>query len=115
MNDLFAEEMNSGSTCEQGHPIKLIAEGYGYCYAPDWDNTHLWRFSPPRTDDGLEQWGVYWTQHDLENGKEAWVTSNEVANGLCPSEAVRAALADMEAHRALPFDEEAERARLMPV
>ena len=32
MNDLFFDkEIDSGSTCGAGHPIRLVAEGYGYC------------------------------------------------------------------------------------
>ena len=132
--EFFAEEIDSGSRCIAGHVIKLVAEGYGYCvedysdsrfysdkfreniaYYPDLyrPEFYTWRFSPPLTDAGIESvTGCGWDERALENGQVAWVQSGY---SYAKGDILAAIRADMEAHRNCSFDEEAERARLMPV
>lgn len=110
MSDLFDSEIDSGSKCFRGHPIWLVAEGYGICYG-NLDGGPLlwspWRMTPPRT--------LGWSKGSIHgrDGQEipAWFSwaSDSKAETLAMIQQ------DMDAHRALPFDEEAERARLMLV
>lgn len=114
----FAEELDSGSRCSGGHPLMLVAEGYAYCCpeAPFGIPTvyYAWRLTPPATDEGLESeaHGCYWDICLLEDGKTAWMQNMWVGS---KERALAFILADIKAHRDLPFDEERERARLMPV
>lgn len=90
--------MSIAEKCPGGHPLTLVAEGYGICQKiPGRHNA--WRFTPPATGDWIpwKGWWVWLT----------WDRSYETAEEFIQR--------DIEAHRSLPFDEEAERARLMPV
>ncbi len=103
------EHIDSGSRCELGHPLMLVAEGYAYCHEPAtwwWP----WRLTPPHAS--REQW---WGTLDIvgRDGEriEAWFGP--------PFSSLASVLGyiqrDIDAHRELPFDEDRERARLMPV
>lgn len=107
----FEERLDSGSRCESGHPLMLVAEGYAYCseerISVSW---WPWRLTPPSPELGHS-----WT-NDLIRGRDgrpltAW-------HGMA-EHSLAAVLAfiqeDIEAHRGLPFNEDRERARLMPV
>lgn len=114
----FAEELDSGTRCSGGHPLMLVAEGYAYCCAGEPFGIpsvyYVWRLTPPATDEGLESeaHGCYWDICLLEGGKTAWMQNRWVSS---KERALAFILADIKAHRDLPFDEERERARLMPV
>ena len=114
----FAEELDSGSRCSGGHPLMLVAEGYAYCCAGEPFGIptvyYAWRLTPPATDEGLrlEDLCCYWEISQLEGGKTAWMQNMWVGS---KERALAFILADIKAHRELPFDEERERARLMPV
>lgn len=110
VSDLMEEHIDSGSRCESGHPLVLVAEGYAYCSEEFWVSWWPWRLTPPRRDLGRS-----WTD-DFIRGRDgrpltAW-------HGMA-EHSLAAVLAfiqeDIEAHRELPFDEDRERARLMPV
>lgn len=106
------EEVDSGSKCEVGHPIWLVAEGYGLCVTVTPDIRTIWypwRFSPPRTN--KEAWGLFGIKGRNGESAEAWTGKAFYSK----KEALDEIQADMAAHRALPFDEEAERARLVAV
>lgn len=110
-----AEEVDSGARCGSGHRIWLVAEGYGYCVddrAPR-PEFFAWRFSSPSTSEGIEKiTGCTWRRAALSHGKGAWVQSGY---SYAKQDVLDGILADIEAHRNLPFDEGRERARLMPV
>ncbi len=117
MNDLFFDkEIDSGSICRAGHPIRLVAEGYGYCTGgsaggPEW--FYAWRFSPPSTSAAMLMiTACAWEEAPLTNGKLAWVQSSY---SYTKQEVLDAIAADIDVHRNLPFDEERERARLVAV
>lgn len=110
----FEERLDSGSRCESGHPLVLVAEGYAYCSdgmeAASPVSWWPWRLTPPRPDLGHS-----WTD-DFIRGRDrrrltAW--RGKEAHSLA---AVLAFIQeDIEAHRQLPHDEGRERARLMQV
>lgn len=110
----FEERLDSGSRCESGHPLMLVAEGYAYCSdgmeAANSVSWWPWRLTPPH-----RELGHSWT-NDVIRGRDrrpltAWI--GEEAHSLA---AVLAFIQeDIEAHRQLPHDEGRERARLMRV
>ena len=106
MSDLFETEIDSASKCRLGHALTLVAEGYAYCTTFR-GVYYAWRMSPPRV--------LGWDYEAIIglDGKpiDAWVNGswNEKANVLAFIQK------DIDAHRNLPFDEEAERARLVAV
>ena len=106
----FDEEIDSGYECSQGHPLRLVAEGYAICR----DETGLywwaWRMTPPPLATCTE-WGPYKTQRGGAPNGHRWVSA------ACRSRerALDYIRRDIEAHRNLPLDEAAERQRLMPV
>jgi hypothetical protein len=114
VSDLMEEHIDSGSRCLGDHPLVLVAEGYAYCSdgmeAASPVSWWPWRLTPPSPELGHS-----WT-NDLIRGRDgrpltAWI--GEEAHSLA---AVLAFIQeDIEAHRQLPFDEDRERARLMPV
>ncbi len=109
MSDLMEEHIDSGSRCNWGHPLMLVAEGYAYCHG----SLRGWwpyRLTPPHASEAR-----WWGAIDIvgRDGEriEAW-------DG--PARATLASVLefiqkDINAHRQLPFDEDRERARLMPV
>lgn len=106
MSDLFDTEIDSASKCGVGHALTLVAEGYAYCTTVR-GVYYAWRMSPPR----VSGWG-YEAIIGLDGLPiDAWVSC------YCPTkfEALAFIQADIDAHRSLPFDEEAERARLVAV
>lgn len=95
-----------GAKCPAGHPMELTNEGYGLCGAGKSYST--WAFSLPAVEDNWTLWKIY--------GKDgspipAWLGWAAGDRATCMS----AIQADIDARRSLPFDEERERARLMPV
>lgn len=117
MNDLFFDkEIDSGSICGAGHPIRLVAEGYGYCIEDSPagpERCYAWRFSPPSTSAAMLMiTACAWKEAPLTNGKLAWVQSG---HSYTKQEVLDTIAADIDAHRNLPFDEERERARLVAV
>ena len=107
---LFEEEIERGWLCAVGHPLRLVAEGYAICGDPSLGTWWPWKLTPPLTED----WHPFLTSRnwgDPSAGESFWVSG--VA--LSKEEALARILADIEAHRNLPFDEEAERARLVAV
>lgn len=95
--------------CGSYHPIEIVSEGYGVCH-DTWGTLFWpWAFTPPSTEKG-------WVARQI-TGRDgmpikAWVMAR-------PEHSKESALAviqrDIDLHRALPFDEERERERLMPV
>lgn len=100
----------SSARCSAGHPIEIVAEGYGVCYGEQAGLWTPWRFTPPGLDDPLA-----WTAHSIygADGREidAWVGYDYQQK----EHAIAAITADIALHRCIPFDEARERARLMPV
>lgn len=106
MSDLFDTEIDSGSRCCHSHPLWLVAEGYALCLTLS-DVYYAWRMSPP-----LSEGWCYEAIIGIDGlPTDAWVSC------YCPTkfEALAFIQADIDAHRSLPFDEEAERARLVAV
>lgn len=108
----FAEEIDSGYECFVGHPLRLVAEGYALCTGDCmwW----AWRMTPPSSPRWYGRgvyWGVYPTRRGGVSDGCRWISP--------PFHSRERALdyirRDIEAHRNLPIDEEAERQRLMPV
>lgn len=100
-------EIDSGSVCFSGHPLILVAEGYALC--SDGPATwFVWRLSPP----AVAGWLHAWIMGRDNNKVPAWASRGRFDSR---SEALDFIQRDIEAHRHLPFDEERERARLMPV
>lgn len=110
--------MNSieGATCAAGHRLELVAEGYALCFgvnesSPRKRTVSLWRLSPPRT-------GKWARMNVLDREGNpiipAWLGGRSWPADM-KDEALAAIQEDIDAHRALPFDEAAERARLMEV
>lgn len=109
MSDLMEEHIDSGSRCALGHPLMLVAEGYAYCQGPAmawWP----WRLTRPHTS------RVRWWSADAIVGRDgerivAWLGADHRSlKGV-----LEFIQEDIDAHRGLPFDEDRERARLMPV
>lgn len=90
--------------CSDHHSLEIISEGYGLCHGSFW---HAWAFSQPV--------GPEWEDSHIfgADGAEipAWVSYGEEDR----EEALALIQEDIIARRAMPFDEETERARLMPV
>ena len=103
----FDEEIDSDYKCGFGHTLRLVAEGYALChwYGRWW----AWRMTPPPPP------GYGWatcstTRGGIPDGYR-WVSPQFTSRDA----ALDHIRTDIEAHRYLPFDEEAERQRLMPV
>lgn len=100
-----------GAKCSNGHDIEIVAEGYGVCHNPNgpipWSP---WKFTRP-----LEGTPGLWFDYDIvgQDGSPipAWVGGDYYTK----EDALEAIQDDINHHRAIPFDEERERARLMPV
>lgn len=110
MTNLSATEIDSGITCPSSrkwglsnHPLLFVAEGYAICYGTRhvsaWAKTRP--ASPGWSSTFVDRYG--W-----------WIGDGSIA-GWTREQALAFIQADIDAHRNLPFDEEAERARLMPV
>ncbi len=109
MSDLMEEHIDSGSRCRWGHPLMLAAEGYAYCRELD-TRWWPWRLTPP----GAAGW-PWWAAGEIvgRDGKpiHAWCGARQFSlKGV-----LEFIQEDIDAHRGLPFDEDRERARLMPV
>ncbi len=109
MTDLFETEIDSGSKCGAGHPILLVAEGYAMCRSERGLSRAI-RLTPPRTN--LFHWYQFNIRSRTGERIPAWEWKPP---GFTKAEVLAFIQADIDAHRNLPFDEEAERARLMPV
>jgi len=109
-DDLFEEEIESGWLCAVGHPLRLVAEGYAVCGGSDLEMWWPWKLTPPRTG-GWHLLPASRNWDDPSAVESFWV-SDVVFN---KDEAIDFIRADIEAHRNLPFDEAAERARLVAV
>ena len=99
--------------CGYGHQLELVAEGYAICVEVTRSGRSMffpWRLTPPAPH-YAHRWRCDRIIGRDEYPIDAWV------GWICDSreEAIEFIQADAEAHRALPFDEESERARLMPV
>lgn len=102
-----------GAKCTSGHELEIVAEGYGLCSeAIDNDKTWWspWRFTKPALN-SPEQWGSWGVIGRDGTDIDAWVSPPYYSK----ADAMEAIERDIAYHRALPFDEDAERARLMPV
>ena len=107
---LFEEEIESGWLCAEGHPLRLVAEGYAICGDPSLEVWWPWKLTPPARG----YWHRYPTSRNWGDSSAEeifWVSSVLFSK----EEALDYIHADIEAHRNLPFDEEAERARLVAV
>jgi hypothetical protein len=97
----------TGAKCGEWHPLEWVSEGYAICEVPAGVHWFAWRLATPvvgtwRADQIIGGDGA---------GIEAWVSG-----GLASKESALAFIqADIDAHRARPFDEERERGRLMEV
>lgn len=100
--------------CVLGHPIEIVSEGYGIC-CDEWVtgeyDYYSWAFTKPVN---LSKFG--WVEEHIigRDGQEipAWVYFTASNN---KHDALAWIQKDMDLRRAMPFDEETERARLMPV
>lgn len=94
--------------CSKGHPIEIISEGHGICFDPRYDLYYAWAFTKPA--------GKGWFQEEIigrDGGEiDAWV---HVVPCALKDSALDKIQKDMGLRRSLPFDEETERTRLMPV
>ncbi len=54
------EHIDSGSRCNWGHPLMLVAEGYAYCHDEPATWWWPWRLTPPHAS--REQW---WAAIDI--------------------------------------------------
>ena len=97
-----------GARCSSGHSLEIVSEGYGLCTTSRTDWWWPWRFTPPLK---ANTWKVAELRAREGGFIPAWVTR------ACASkqEALDFINADIAAHRALPFDEERERSRLVAV
>ena len=88
------EMIESGRTCPEGHPIWMVAEGYGIC----------------QLNNAFSRWDKWWTPWRL-------TPEDMVCLPFAGSkEEVLACIQDdMVAYRELPYDEDRERARLVAV
>jgi len=96
-----------GPQCKAGHPIEIIHEGYGICHDTDYDEWWPWAFSLPSSTGWAGSSIIGKTGDPIM----AWV-------GPCSKTkqgAIGEIAASMNSYRSLPFDEDYERARLMPV
>lgn len=108
---LFLEEIvQEGLECSQGHPLRIVAEGYAICYAPPL--CYAWRLTPPGNGEGYR---IRWNSALILRGgnfEEAWVTGPLFNRKT----AIRVIKADIMLYANNDsFDEEAERERLIPV
>lgn len=110
MSDLFETELDSGSYCQVGHPLKLVAEGYAICSAV-WGDCYPIRLTPPRAN--LTRWAEF--NIVGRDGKMIPAWDGWVPDGRTKASVLAFIQDDIDAHRNLPFDEEAERARLVAV
>lgn len=101
MTDMFEPQ------CGIGHPIEIVSEGYGVCHDPEWQQWFAWRFTPPSV-------GRWWSS-SIRGRDGQPVTAWRGFEKPSKAEALAYIQEDMDAHRALPFDEERERARLVEV
>ena len=116
VSDLMDEHIDSGSRCDAGHPLMLVAEGYAYCSDEDGRRPSRpgwwpWRLAPPSPARAPLQW-----TGDLIRGRDGepvQVWRGPMERSL--AEALAFIQEDMDSHRGLPYDEDRERARLRPV
>lgn len=107
LQEHIPENDYEGAKCFAGHPLEIVSEGYGLCTN---DNLHwAWAFSLP----SLLRWAEGQSSIKSKDGGKirAWVTVQLRSR----EDAMDWIQRDINARRALPFDEERERARLMPV
>ena len=100
-----------GAKCFTGHPLEIISEGYGLCQTDErslGEFWFAWAFSKPAGDRGWLESNIRGRDDEPIN---AWVTRGS-PDRRSQMEIIQA---DIDAHRSMPFDEERERARLMPV
>ncbi len=96
-----------GAKCGAGHLLELVAEGYAICTDTDKSGcVSAWAFSQP-----AGWWTTYYIIGRDEKKIPAWLSDHNFNR----EEALAVIQADIDARRAMPFDEEEERARLMPV
>ena len=103
----FDEEIDSGYSCIFGHPLRLVAEGYALCHEDGF--WWAWRMTPPPPPG--YGWGICPTRRGGVSDEHRWISPQFLSRAAALDYIRR----DIEAHRNLPFDEEAERQRLMPV
>ena len=100
-----------GAKCGKGHDLEIISEGYGLCYDPEAERWYAWAFCRPVSVDDWAADG--WCDSEIKGLSgpiTAWVTF-----GNTRDTSIDRIQADIDAHRSMPFDEERERARLMPI
>lgn len=100
-----------GAKCDEGHDLEIISEGYGLCYNPKMELWHAWAFCRPVNVSDWDYDG--WCDSTIQGRAgpiTAWVTFGDTRDTR-----IARIQADINAHRSMPFDEERERARLMPV
>lgn len=108
---LFLEEIvQEGLECNQGHPLRIVAEGYAICYGQPL--CYAWRLTPPGVGEVYRRrWGSAFILRG-GNREHAWVTdpllNREMAIRMIKEDIMLYANNDS-------FDEEAERERLIPV
>ncbi len=108
VSDLMEEHIASERTCDAGHPLMLVAEGYAYCQEEP-TSWWPWRLTPPHASwEGWSKSTVYGRDGEPI---EAWLG----AEHFSLERVLKFVQEDIDAHRDLPFDEDRERARLMPV
>jgi len=93
-----------GAKCSSKHPIRLIDEGHGIC--GDEANGY-WSWSLVPTDKGWPDYIIGRNGERIPARCMTWQYEYE--------DCLAALLNHIASIRAMPFDEEAERARLMPV
>ena len=110
MSDLFDTEIDGGSKCQMGHPLKLVAEGYAIC-SVTWGDWYAIRLTPPRAN--LARWSEF--NIVGRDGKMIPAWDGWVGGYRTKANVLAFIQEDIDAHRNLPFDEEAERARMVAV
>lgn len=106
----FDKEIDSDYKCAVGHPLRLVAEGYAICHAVPLGWWWAWRMTPPPPQTKGD-WGPLQTRRGGVVDGYRWISPQFPSR----EEAIDYIRRDIEAHRNLPFDEAAERSRLMPI
>ena len=106
----FEEEIDSAMLCPSSrlmritkHPMFLVAEGYAICYGDN--HVSAWARTRPV--------GNHWNPFFV--AATGWWLGDGSITSWTRKQALDFIRADIEAHRNRPYDEDAERARLVAV
>ena len=107
----MSDVLNIGATCLYGHSLSLVAEGYALCEEQQLNSSYrfyAWKFGPHTTEWST---GFFRYRNDQLEPANVWPDMLPTTKADC----LEFIQADIDRQRAAPFDEERERARLIPV